>query len=107
MNVLANQKHLDLLTSGKTLRNTWRQECADVQALEPDLHEAALHGADLHGVDLTEADVQGADLRGADLDGAMLSKAILNETLWSRVDPSGANPDTFDSRETESTEERT
>ena len=40
MNVMASQKHLDLLSSGKTLWNKWRQEYADEQALEPDLSEA-------------------------------------------------------------------
>ncbi len=37
---MASQKHLDLLSSGKTLWNKWRQEYADEQALEPDLSEA-------------------------------------------------------------------
>ena len=74
---MASQKHLDLLSSGKTLWNKWRQEYADVQALEPDLHEADLRGADLqgvdlNGVDLTEANLQGANLREADLRDCLL-----------------------------------
>ena len=108
---MASPKHLDLLSSGKTLWNTWRREYADEQALEPDLHEADLHGADLRGVDffgvdLTEANLQGADLRGADLEGAMLSKAIFDEALVSRVGPGGADLDTFDSPEAERIEVR-
>ena len=84
---MASQKHLDLLSSGKTLWNTWRQEYADVQALEPDLHEA-----DLHRVDLTEANLQGADLREANLDGASLIKAIFDEAQMSRVNLHEADP---------------
>jgi uncharacterized protein YjbI with pentapeptide repeats len=84
VNAMASQNYLDLLSSGKTLWNTWRQAYADVQALEPDLHEA--------------------DLRGADLDGAILSKALFDEALVSRVDPSEADLEKFDRREAESTE---
>jgi len=42
---MAKQKELDLLSAGKTLWNTWRREHAEIQALEPDLHEADLDGA--------------------------------------------------------------
>ena len=54
---MASQKHLELLSSEKTLWNNWRQAYADVQALEPDLHGADVHGVDLHGADLTETNV--------------------------------------------------
>ena len=49
---MANQKELDILSSGKALWNKWRRDYADVQALEPDLHLADLHSIDLRGVDL-------------------------------------------------------
>ena len=82
VNLMASQKHLDLLLSGKTLWNTWRRAYPDVQAVEPDLHVADLHGADLrgvdlHGADLTEANLRGADLREADLREADLRNADL------------------------------
>jgi len=69
---MAYQKPIDILTSGNTLWNAWRQTYPDVQAFEPDLHAADLHQAhlqeiDFHEADLTEADLQHADLRGADL----------------------------------------
>ena len=54
---MANQKQLDLLSSGKTLWGKWRRAYPDVQAVEPDLHGADLHGVDLHGVDLHGADL--------------------------------------------------
>jgi uncharacterized protein YjbI with pentapeptide repeats len=81
VNFIPDQKHLDLLSSGKTLWNKWRRENADVQTLEPDLHEA-------------------------DLDGAILIKAIFDEDKLSRVDLSGADIDKFDIREAERTEVR-
>src|SRR5581483_11902420 len=55
VNCMASQKVLDLLLSGKTQWNMWRQAYPDVQALEPDLHAADLHGVDLQGVDLHAA----------------------------------------------------
>src|SRR5260370_817573 len=54
---MANQKELDLLSTGKTLWNTWRREYAEIHALELDLHEADLHSADLQGFDLLNADL--------------------------------------------------
>ncbi len=82
VNHMASQKQLDLLSSGKVLWDKWRRVYSDVQAIEPDLHEADLHGADLykadlHGADLTGANLQGADLRGADLREADLRNANL------------------------------
>jgi len=76
-NSMTYQKPIDILTSGNTLWNAWRQTYPDVQAFEPDLHAADLHqaqlrGIDFHEADLTEADLQQADLRGADLRAADL-----------------------------------
>ena len=50
------QKPLELLLSGKTAWNKWRKAYADVQAFDPDLHEAQLSGVDLQGADLHRAD---------------------------------------------------
>jgi uncharacterized protein YjbI with pentapeptide repeats len=93
---MANQKQRDLLSSGKTLWNTWRRDYAEVQALEPDLHGADLHGIDLrrfdlHGADLTEANLQGADLREADLREADLRNANLRSTNLSDANLLEAN----------------
>src|SRR2546421_4912170 len=90
VNLMASQKHLDLLSSGKIGWNTWRRAFPDVQALEPDLHGADLygadlHGADLHGADLSEANLQGANLRGADLREADLRSANLNSANLSEA----------------------
>src|SRR2546430_15194924 len=72
VNLMANQMHLDLLSSGKILWNKWRRGSPDVQGFEPDLHGADLFRADLsrgelHGADLSEANLQGADLREAEV----------------------------------------
>ena len=90
VNLMASQKHLDLLSSGKIGWNTWRRAFPDVQALEPDLHGADLygadlHGADLHGADLSEANLQGANLCGADLREADLRSANLNSANLSEA----------------------
>lgn len=82
-NRMAYQKPPDILPSGNTLWNTWRQTYPDVQAFEPDLHgvdlsQRQLRGIDFHAVDLTEADLQQADLRGADLRHANLRDADLS-----------------------------
>src|SRR5438270_2978610 len=82
MNLMASQHHLDLLSSGKTLWDTWRRKYSDVQAFEPDLHGADLHKADLrradlHRTDLTEANLREADLRHTNLRGANLNDANL------------------------------
>src|SRR6266536_3415687 len=79
VNLMANQKQLVLLSSGKTFWDKWRRTYPDVQAFEPDLHSADLHSADLHSADLHGADLTEANLRGADLDGAILSKANFYE----------------------------
>ena len=60
---MVSQKQVDLLLSGATRWNTWRKSYPDVQAFEPDLHEANLQGASLRGVDLREADLTGANLQ--------------------------------------------
>jgi len=82
VNRMASQKHLDLLSSGKTLWNNWRRAYADVQAVEPDLHGADLTEADLQGADLREADLRNANLRSANLSDAHLQKAHLR---WADV----------------------
>jgi uncharacterized protein YjbI with pentapeptide repeats len=68
-NAMAYQKPVDMLASGNTLWNIWRQASADVQAFEPDLH----------GADLSHADLRGADLSGADLHKALLDQARFDE----------------------------
>jgi hypothetical protein len=82
VNLMASQKHLDLLLSGKILWNTWRRAYPDVQAVEPDLHVAGLHDADLSGIDLSQA-----DLRGAILDKAIFAGASLPRGNLRRTDP--------------------
>ena len=98
---MANQKHLDLLSSGKTLWNNWRQEYADEQALEPDLHEADLRNVNLRNADLNDANLLGAHLRRADLRNAGLCRSNLK-----LADLSKADPDTFDRHEAERNEVR-
>lgn len=80
--LMAYQKPSSILVAGSTVWNAWRQDNADVQAFEPDLHAVDLHqanlqGIDFHEADLTEANLQGADLRGADLRAADLRHANL------------------------------
>jgi uncharacterized protein YjbI with pentapeptide repeats len=82
VDLMPYQNPLELLSSGKVAWNKWRKAYADVQAFEPDLHEAQLrdvnlHGADLHRADLTEADLQGSDLREANLEEVDLRHANL------------------------------
>src|SRR5258708_34165807 len=75
VNLMASQKHLDLLLSGKTLWDNWRRANPDVQAVEPDLHTGDLHGADLRGADLHAADLTEANLQGTDLPEPALDEA--------------------------------
>lgn len=94
--LMTHQNLLALLLSGKTLWNRWRQAYPDVQAFEPDLHEAQLHGwnlrgFDLHGADLTEANLQEADLREADLQEADLRHADLKRANLSDANLQKAN----------------
>ena len=88
---MANQKELALLSAGKTIWNTWRREHAEIQALEPDLHDADLHGADLQGFDLLHADLTGANLREADLRGTDLREADLRNADLRGANLSDAN----------------
>lgn len=74
---MARQKSLDILVSGKKQWNTWRQTYPDVQAFEPDLHEADLCKADLSGIDFHDADLTEANLQQADLQHANLQNADL------------------------------
>jgi hypothetical protein len=51
---VVNEKHLDIIKTGVTAWNEWRELNPDIK---PDLREA----------DLSEADLNGADLSGAHL----------------------------------------
>ena len=50
VNLMSRQKQLDLLSSGKTLRDTWRRASHDGQTFEPDRYGIDLPGANLQEV---------------------------------------------------------
>jgi hypothetical protein len=91
MNLMTYQKPLKLLLSGKIAWNKWRTTYADVQAFEPDLHEAQLSGVDLQGADLHRADLTEADLQGADLRDANLQEVDLRHANLQSANLSDAN----------------
>ncbi|MET0647109.1 MAG: pentapeptide repeat-containing protein [Pyrinomonadaceae bacterium] len=83
---MAKQEHLDILSQGVDVWNSWRRENAQVR---PDLSgaglsQAKLRHADLHGADLNGTDFREADLRQANLREANLSKANLGDAnlMW-------------------------
>ncbi len=101
VHIMADERQLAILASGKALWNKWRRDYSEIRAFEPDLHGADLHGLDLrgidfHGADLTEANLQDADLYGADLHladirnanmrGANLADADCSHTLLNWTD---------------------
>lgn len=88
---MARQQSLDILASGKKQWNTWRQTYPDVQAFEPDLHEADLCKADLSGIDFHDADLTEANLQRADLRHANLQNTDLRHTNLQNADLSDAN----------------
>lgn len=90
-NVMAYQKPVDMLASGNTFWNRWRQAYADVQEAEPDLHGADLHQRNFRGIDFHEADLTEANLREADLRHADLRQANLSETLLQHACLRGAD----------------
>jgi uncharacterized protein YjbI with pentapeptide repeats len=61
---MANQKELDLLSTGKTLWNTWRREYAEIQGFDP--LNADLDGAILIGANFDEAHLSSIEIDGAD-----------------------------------------
>ncbi|MDQ6644474.1 MAG: pentapeptide repeat-containing protein [Chloroflexota bacterium] len=73
---MANEQQLDLLRSGTSLWNQWRQEHP---ALQPDLYgadlcNAPLSGAQLGGTNLSAADLSGANLSDVDFIGDDLAE---------------------------------
>lgn len=91
VNCMARQKSLDILASGKKQWNTWRQTYPDVQAFEPDLHEAYLCEADLSGIDFHDADLTEANLQQADLRHANLHNTDFRHANLQNADLSDAN----------------
>ncbi|HEU5379435.1 MAG TPA: toll/interleukin-1 receptor domain-containing protein [Ktedonobacteraceae bacterium] len=72
---MANQEHLDILSQGVKVWNTWRQEHPEIR---PDLSKANLKEADLGEVDFTEVNLNRANLSEANLGRADLRKADLS-----------------------------
>ena len=84
---MANQKQLDLLLSGKTRWDNWRRVYPDVQAVEPDLHDADLHGGYLVGREMTRqgsgraisVTLFGTDERSSSTEGPVRSVEICGD----------------------------
>ena len=84
---MANKEHLDLITQGVAIWNSWR---SNNPTIIPDLEEADLRGLDLTQVDLSKAELYKANLDAANLREAILLKATLYGATLRDADLSGA-----------------
>jgi uncharacterized protein YjbI with pentapeptide repeats len=85
---MADLKHLQVLSAGRSIWNEWRQENSGVT---PDLDAANLHGFDLRGTNLVRAKLSEADLSNATLAGARLAFADLWRATLDHADLTDAD----------------